>query len=110
MYFSMMALLDGEACQFPCRQEFPGEHGAVEAAGVGGLGGWVVVGGRMRWCGRGGCLEGRRRSWRTGYMKSPEPAPVKGGPVRLAPWAPGARPRMRMRARGSPKPGTGRAQ
>ena len=34
MYFSMMALLDGEACQFPCPQEYPGEHGAVEAAGA----------------------------------------------------------------------------
>jgi len=55
-------------------------------------------------------LLARPRSWRTGYMKLPEPSPVKGRPVRLAPWAPGARPRMRMRARGSPKPGTGRDQ
>ena len=40
-------------------------------------------------------------------MKSPEPSPVKGRPVRLAPWAPGARPRMRMRARGVAKAGDG---
>ncbi len=48
MYFSMMALLDGEACQFPCPQEYPGEHGAVEAAGVGVSQGWVVGGEKMQ--------------------------------------------------------------
>jgi len=46
-------------------------------------------------------------SWRTGYMKLPEASPVKGRPVRLEPWAPGARPRTITRALGSPKPGTG---
>src|SRR5665213_2561199 len=55
-------------------------------------------------------LEASPSSWRTGYMKSPEPSPVKGRPVRLAPWAPGARPRTRMRALRSPNPGTGLAQ
>src|SRR5689334_23558878 len=43
-------------------------------------------------------------------MKYPEPSPVKGRPVRLDPWAPGASPKMRTRALGSPNPGTGFAQ
>ena len=34
----------------------------------------------------------------------------EGAAGAVGPWAPGARPRMRMRARGSPKPGTGLAQ
>ena len=40
-------------------------------------------------------------------MKSPEPSPVKGRPVRLAPWAPGASPRIRRRARGIAEAGDG---
>ena len=42
--------------------------------------------------------------------KSPEASPVKTRPVRLPPCAAGASPSSRMRASGSPKPGTGRAQ
>ena len=37
-------------------------------------------------------------------------SPVKTRPVRLPPWAAGASPTMRIRAAGSPNPGTGRAQ
>src|ERR1700753_1071241 len=47
---------------------------------------------------------------RTGHRKPPEPTPVKGRPVRLEPWAPGARPRINTRAFSSPKDGTGLAQ
>ena len=42
--------------------------------------------------------------------KSPERSPVNTRPVRLAPCAAGARPRIRTRAAGSPKPGIGRPQ
>ena len=42
--------------------------------------------------------------------KSPERSPVNTRPVRLAPCAAGARPATSTRARGSPKPGTGRPQ
>ena len=42
--------------------------------------------------------------------KSPLRSPVNTRPVRLAPWAAGARPSTTMRAAGSPKPGTGRPQ
>src|ERR1035441_7450782 len=41
---------------------------------------------------------------------SPDLSPVNMRPVRLEPWAPGARPRMRTAAAGSPKEGTGRPQ
>ena len=44
------------------------------------------------------------------YRKSPELSPVNIRPVRLAPCAPGARPTIRTRASGSPKPGTGLPQ
>ena len=44
------------------------------------------------------------------YRKSPELSPVNMRPVRLAPCAPGARPTIRTRAAGSPKPGTGLPQ
>src|SRR5438034_2836865 len=40
----------------------------------------------------------------------PTPSPVNTRPVRLAPCAAGARPTRSSRARGSPNPGTGRAQ
>ncbi len=40
----------------------------------------------------------------------PTPSPVNTRPVRLAPWAAGARPTSSTRASGSPKPGTGRPQ
>ena len=39
----------------------------------------------------------------------PDASPVNCRPVRLEPWAPGARPTARMRARWSPKPGHGLA-
>ena len=42
--------------------------------------------------------------------KSPERSPVKTRPVRFAPCAAGARPRISTRAAGSPKPGIGRPQ
>ena len=42
--------------------------------------------------------------------KSPERSPVNTRPVRLAPCAAGARPRISTRAAGSPKPGIGRPQ
>src|SRR5262249_3164303 len=42
--------------------------------------------------------------------QSPERSPVNTRPVRLPPWAAGARPTTAMHASGSPKPGTGRAQ
>src|SRR5436190_1505070 len=42
--------------------------------------------------------------------QSPERSPVKTRPVRFPPWAAGARPSTYTRARGSPKPGTGRPQ
>ena len=42
--------------------------------------------------------------------QSPERSPVNTRPVRLPPWAAGARPRTSTRAAGSPKPGTGRPQ
>lgn len=41
------------------------------------------------------------------YRKSPERSPVNIRPVRLAPCAPGARPRINRRAEGSPNDGTG---
>ena len=41
---------------------------------------------------------------------APTPSPVNTRPVRFAPCAAGASPRISMRAFGSPKPGTGRAQ
>jgi len=44
------------------------------------------------------------------YRKSPDRSPVKTRPVRLPPCAAGARPTTASRARGSPHPGTGRAQ
>ena len=40
--------LDGQAGQFPCPQEDPSEHGAVEAAGVGVTQGRVVSGEQMQ--------------------------------------------------------------
>ena len=43
-------------------------------------------------------------------LDPPTPSPVKLRPVRFAPCAAGARPTRTMRAAGSPKPGTGRAQ
>src|SRR5208282_1265997 len=43
-------------------------------------------------------------------MNFPDASPVKGRPVRLEPWAPGARPMISTRASGSPKPGTGLPQ
>ena len=42
--------------------------------------------------------------------KSPERSPVNTRPVRFAPCAAGARPRIAIRACGSPKPATGRPQ
>ena len=48
--------------------------------------------------------------WRPANRKSPERSPVKTRPVRLPPWAAGARPTTSSRARGSPKPGTARPQ
>ena len=42
--------------------------------------------------------------------KSPDRSPVKIRPVRLPPWAAGARPTSRIRAPASPNPGSGRAQ
>src|SRR5260370_5411927 len=44
----MKSLLDSQAGQFPCQQKYPGEHGAVEAAGVGVAQGWVVGGQTMQ--------------------------------------------------------------
>ena len=44
------------------------------------------------------------------YRKSPDRSPVKTRPVRFPPCAAGASPTMASRARGSPHPGTGRAQ
>jgi len=49
-------------------------------------------------------------SYSTGNIKSPEPSPVNGLPVRFDPCAPGARPRTSTRAAGSPNDGTGRPQ
>jgi hypothetical protein len=46
------AFLDGQTGQFPCLQEYPGEHGAVEAAGVGVPQGWVVCGQEMQAIGK----------------------------------------------------------
>ena len=45
-----------------------------------------------------------------GHRKSPDASPVKTRPVRLPPCAAGASPTSRIRASGSPKPGTGRPQ
>ena len=42
--------------------------------------------------------------------RSSPPKSVNTRPVRLPPWAAGARPTMRRRAFASPKPGTGRPQ
>jgi len=42
--------------------------------------------------------------------QSPERSPVNTRPVRLPPWAAGARPRTITRAAGSPNPGSGRPQ
>ena len=50
---------------------------------------------------------------RAAIRKSPDaptPSPVNTRPVRFAPWAAGASPRISIRAFGSPNPGTGRAQ
>jgi hypothetical protein len=41
-------LLDGQACQFPCAQKDAGEHGAVQAAGIGIAQGWVVRGQKVK--------------------------------------------------------------
>jgi hypothetical protein len=46
--FLMTSLLDREASQFPCLQEYAGEHGAIEAAGVGVAQGWVIGGEKMQ--------------------------------------------------------------
>ena len=43
--------------------------------------------------------------WSAANRKSPERSPVKTRPVRLPPWAAGARPTTSSRACGSPKPG-----
>ena len=48
--------------------------------------------------------------WSAAHRKSPEASPVNTRPVRLPPCAAGASPTSRIRASGSPKPGTGRAQ
>ena len=48
--------------------------------------------------------------WSAANRKSPDASPVNTRPVRLPPCAAGARPRRRIRAAGSPKPGTGRPQ
>jgi hypothetical protein len=61
-----------------------------------------------RWCETGRFAKPVR--WSAAKRKSPERSPVKRRPVRLAPWAAGARPRMTTLAAGSPKPGTGRPQ
>ena len=61
--------------------------------------------GRMEW----GWLAKPVR-WRAAKRKSPDRSPVNTRPVRLAPWAAGARPTSTTRASGSPKPGTGRPQ
>ena len=45
-----------------------------------------------------------------GKRKRPDASPVNCRPVRFEPCAPGARPTARMRARWSPKPGTGLPQ
>ena len=42
--------------------------------------------------------------------QSPERSPVKIRPVRLPPWAAGARPSTSTLASGSPNPGSGRPQ
>ena len=42
--------------------------------------------------------------------QSPDRSPVNIRPVRLAPWAAGAKPTTKRRAGVSPKPGTGRPQ
>lgn len=47
---------------------------------------------------------------RAANSQSPDRSPVNTRPVRLPPWAAGARPTSRTRAAGSPKPGTGRPQ
>ena len=52
----------------------------------------------------------RPTSWSAAHRKSPEASPVKTRPVRLPPWAAGASPSSRIRASGSPKPGSGRPQ
>ena len=44
------------------------------------------------------------------HRKSPDASPVKTRPVRLPPCAAGASPTSRIRASGSPNPGTGRPQ
>ena len=43
-------------------------------------------------------------------QEPPPPSPVNTRPVRFAPWAAGASPRISTRALGSPNPGTGLAQ
>src|SRR4051812_31577629 len=48
--------------------------------------------------------------WSARHRKSPDASPVNTRPVRLPPWAAGARPTMRIRASGSPNPGSGRPQ
>src|ERR1700704_5133360 len=44
----MKNLSDRQACQFPCLYEYPGEHGAIEAASVGVSQGWMVCGQEMK--------------------------------------------------------------
>ena len=51
-----------------------------------------------------------RAAWSAGHRKSPLASPVNTRPVRLPPCAAGASPSNRMRAFGSPNPGTGRPQ
>ena len=48
--------------------------------------------------------------WSASNNQSPLRSPVNILPVRLPPWAAGARPTRRSRARGSPNPGSGFAQ
>ena len=77
--------------------------------------------GRRRRCRRRGASGRRRRAGSPAgprgppraaprHRKSPEASPVNTRPVRLPPCAAGASPTSRIRAAGSPKPGTGRAQ
>ena len=48
MGLSIITVLDGQAGQFPCPQEDPGEHGAIEPASVGIAQGWVIGGEKMQ--------------------------------------------------------------
>src|SRR3954452_2722349 len=60
-------------------------------------------------CREGGWLA-RPARYMAAKSQSPDRSPVNTRPVRLPPWAAGARPRTRTRAAGSPKPGMGRPQ